>query len=326
MADLIHIGDIQNKIYTVRGKQVMLDSVLAEIYDVETRVLNQAVKRNADRFPDDFMFKLTDDEFDELRSHIVTIENQAGNLKSHTVTSKGDPSNLISQIVTSSQHGGTRKLPNAFTEQGVSMLSAVLRSKVAVDVSVSIIRAFAEMRKFIATNADFFNRLSTLEKKQLATDVKHLETDKKIDAILQALEEKSIEKKQGVFYDGQIFDAYAFVCDLIKSAKTSIKLVDNYVDETVLEMLTKRKKGVNITIFTRNPSKTLKQDTDRFNAQYPKLTIEKFDKSHDRFLIIDDKAIYHFGASLKDLGKKWFAFTRMEIETLGFLNKLNKKD
>jgi len=326
MAKLVHTGDIQNKIYTIRGKQVMLDSDLAEIYNVETKVLNQAVKRNIERFPEDFMFRLTKEEYNDLRSQNVTIETEAYNLKSQNVTSKGET--LRSQNVTIENGRGkhSKYLPNVFTEQGVSMLSAVLRSKVAIDVSISIIRAFAEMRKFLASNADIFNRLSNLEKKQLATDVKHLETDTKIDTILKALEDKTIERKQGVFYDGQIFDAYAFVCDLIKGAKTSIKLIDNYVDERVLEMLTKRGKGVEATIYTQNVSKVLKQDVEKFNAQYPPLTMEKFNKSHDRFLIIDDENIYHFGASLKDLGKKWFAFSKMEMDTIGFLNQLNTKE
>ena len=311
MTDLSKVDDIQNKIYTIRGKHVMLDSDLAEIYQVETRALNQAVKRNRGRFPDDFMFQLTKDEFDN-------------DLISQIVTSNSIDPNLISQFVISSSHGGKRKLPNVFTEQGVSMLSAVLRSNAAIEVSISIIRAFASMRKFIDNNANIFIRLSNLEQKQIANDTKQIETDNKIGLILKALEDKNTAAKQGVFYDGQVFDAYVFVIDLIKTAKSSIILIDNYVDDTVLQMFAKRKADVLIQIYTNTLTDALKLDVKKFNAQYPPVEIQKFNKSHDRFLIIDNITIYHFGASLKDLGKKWFAFSKMDITAFEMINKLNK--
>lgn len=311
MTDLSKVDDIQNKIYTIRGKHVMLDSDLAEIYQVETRVLNQAVKRNRGRFPDDFMFQLTKDEFDN-------------DLISQIVTSNSIAPNMTSQIVISSGHGGKRKLPNVFTEQGVSMLSAVLRSNIAIEVSISVIRAFASMRKFIENNANIFIRLSNLEQKQIANDTKQIETDNKIGLILKALEDKNTVAKQGVFYDGQVFDAYMFVIDLIKTAKSSIILIDNYVDDTVLQMFTKRKADVLLQIYTSTLNDGLKLDVKKFNAQYPPVEIQKFNKSHDRFLIIDNINIYHLGASLKDLGKKWFAFSKMDTNAFEMINKLNK--
>jgi phage regulator Rha-like protein len=289
--EIIVSEKIQNLIFNVRGVQVMLDSDLAEMYKVETKYLNRAVKRNIERFPEKFRFQLTNDEYENLRSQIVTSNKEEENLRF--------------QNDTSSTHGGRRYLPFAFTEQGVSMLSAVLRSDTAVQVSIKIMDAFVEMRKFISTNAGIFQRLDKVEQKQI-------ETDNKFEQIFKALEDKSIKPKQGIFYDGQVFDAYVFVADLIKSAKKTIILIDNYVDESVLQLFTKRNKNVLVTIYTKNISKALKQDLEKHNAQYPKIKIEKFAKAHDRFLIIDDATIYHIGASLKDLGKKWFAFSKME--------------
>ena len=310
--EIIKQSEIQNRIYTIRSKQVMLDSDLAEIYQVETRALNQAVKRNIDRFPDDFMFQLTKNEFENDLISQVVIPN-----KEH--------SNLKSQSVTSSSHGGKRKLPYVFSEQGVSMLSAVLRSQVAIDVSINIIRAFAEMRKFIENNANLFNRLSNIEQKQIANDVKLNDTDNKIDSILKALEDKSIKPKQDIFFNGQIFDAYTFVSDLVRTAKNSIILIDNYIDDTVFTHFSKREKNVSFTILTKNISKQLSLDVKKHNEQYPSVEVKVFKDAHDRFLIIDEKEIYHFGASLKDLGKKWFAFSKMDISSVKVLDKLKEE-
>ena len=307
--EIIQVDDIQNKIYSIRGKQVMIDKDLADIYQVETRVLNQAVKRNIERFPEDFMFRLTEKEWENLLSQIAISKNDNSNLKSQNV-------------ISSPGHGGRRKLPYVFTEQGVSMLSAVLKSKVAIDVSVKIIRAFAQMRRFIENKADIFKRLSVIEQKQIATDVKQIETDNKIDKILKALEDKSIKPNQGIFFNGQIFDAYSFVSDLIRSAKKSIILIDNYIDDTVLTHFTKRKKGVSFTIFTKNISKQLKLDLEKHNKQYPPIEIKKFKNAHDRFLIIDEKEVYHFGANLKDLGKKWFAFSKMDTSSVKIMDNV----
>ena len=305
-------GTIKTKIYTIRGFQVMLDSDLAELYGVEAKRLNEQVKRNSDRFPQNFMFQLTEDEYQILRFQNGTSSGD-DSLRSQTATSS-----LVSQNVTPNQHGGRRYLPYVFTEQGVAMLSAVLRSQTAVRMSIHIINAFVEMRRFISNNTLIFQRLDSLEQKQS-------KTDKKVEAILNAIEDKSIKPKQGIFYDGQVYDAYVFVSDLIKSAKESIILIDNYVDDTVLTLLSKREAKVKATIYSKNITKQLDLDLEKYNAQYPKIDLKKFDSSHDRFLIIDAKEVYHIGASLKDLGKKWFAFSKFDISALGILERLNEK-
>lgn len=296
---------IQSKIYTIRGVQVMLDEDLAVLYGVETKNLNKAVNRNMDRFPEKFRFQLTQEEYDNLKFQIGTSSLNAS---------------LRSQFVTlEKQHGGRRYLPYVFTEQGVSMLSAVLRSKTAIEVSIKIIDTFVNMRKFLSQNASLFTRIDSIEKRQISYEIKN---DTKVDAILNAIEEKGTPQKQHIFYDGQIFDAYLFVSDIIKSAKSSIKLIDNYIDESTLVLFTKRDTKVDMKIYTKTISKQLKLDLEKHNAQYPKIDIEIFDLSHDRFLIIDEKDIYHFGASLKDLGKKWFAVSRMDINSFDILGKL----
>jgi hypothetical protein len=278
---------IQNKIYTIRNVQVMLDSDLAELYLVKIKVLNQAVKRNIERFPREFMFQLSKEEFENLKSQFVT-----------------------------SSWGGKRKLPYAFTEQGVAMLSGVLRSETAVKVSIQIINAFVAMRRFIASNAQIFQRLGTVEKKQL-------EYDMKFEEIFNAIQSKEILPKKGIFFNGQIFDAYTFVSDIIRSANTSIMLIDNYIDDSVLTLFNKRNKNVKVTIFTREISKELLLDLTKYNTQYPKIEIREFKDSHDRFLIIDNKRVYHFGASLKDLGKKWFAFSTFDKEVFSLMERLS---
>jgi ORF6N domain len=245
---------IQSKIYTIRGLQVMLDGDLAKLYAIESKRLNEQVKRNSNRFPEKFKFQLTEKEFQNLRSQFATLETG---------------------------HGKHRKyLPYAFTEQGVSMLSAVLKSDTAVKVSIQIMDAFVNMRKFINNNAQIFQRLTNIEQKQISTELrninKHLEIDTKLDQIFDAIESREVKPKQGIFFDGQIFDAYLFVADLIKSAKTSIVLIDNYVDETVLTLLTKRQKLCNATIYTKNLSKNLQLDLKKHNEQYPPIIIKKF--------------------------------------------------
>jgi hypothetical protein len=281
---------IESQIYTVRGKQVMLDSDLASIYQVETKVFNQAVKRNSDRFPGHFRFQLEQDEFNAI--------------------------NLRSQIVTSSlNYGGRRYLPYAFTEQGIAMLSAILRSTIAIKVSIEILNAFVEMRKILAGNAALFHRLDTMELKQM-------EADQKFKELFKALESGKLHSEKGIFYNGQIFDAYAFVSDIVRTAKKSIILIDNYVDDTVLTLLGKRNDNVAAMIYTKNIGNQLQLDIQRYNNQYPPVKIEIFPHAHDRFLIIDHVELYHIGASLKDLGKKWFAFSRMDIEVGRMLQAL----
>jgi len=283
----------------------MFDSDLAELYQVEVKVLNQAVKRNINRFPEHFRFQLTDEEFNNLRSQSVTLEKKNNFLRSQIVTLE-------------SQRGKHRKyLPFAFTEQGVAMLSAVLRSDVAVQVSIQIMQAFVNMRKFLLQNASVFQRLGQLELKQL-------QTDEKIERVFKALEAGQLQPDKGIFFDGQIFDAYSFVADLIKKAESHIIVVDNYVDESVLTLLGKRKEKVTVTVYTREINKTLQLDVQRHNSQYPPIAVKTFAQSHDRFLLIDKKELYHIGASLKDLGKKWFAFSRMDSLTGQVLKQLKE--
>ncbi|MDQ1298060.1 MAG: hypothetical protein QG558_599, partial [Campylobacterota bacterium] len=225
-----------------------------------------------------------------------------------------------SQIATSNKEiMGLRKLPFVFTEQGVSMLSAVLKSTTAIQTSIQIIKSFVNMRRFLLNNANIFQRLEAVEKKQISYEIK---TDSKIDYILNAIEDKSTKPKQGIFYDGQIFDAYVFVNNLIKSAKNSIILIDNYIDESILTLLSKREPDCKATIYTKNMTKQVELDLKKHNAQYPPIEIKKFDLSHDRFLILDESEIYHIGASLKDLGKKWFGFSKMDKESFEMIGRL----
>ncbi len=294
---------IQRKVFRIRDNQVMLDSDLALFYGVETKALNQAVRRNSDRFPEEFMFQLTDSEWISLRPKVNTSNDEP--LRSQNVTFKNG-------------RGKHRKyLPYVFTEQGVAMLSAVLKSETAVKMSIQIISAFVAMRKFLAANAVVFQRLDNLEYKQI-------ETDKKFEKVFDALQRKDLEPRQGVFFEGQIFDAHKFVSSLIRKAEKSILLLDNYIDESVLDLLTKKKPIVEVIILTKTISKTLKLDEKKFNEQYGSLTIKQFNKAHDRFIIIDDKDVYHFGASLKDLGKKWFAFSKMDKSAFVLLEYLEK--
>jgi phage regulator Rha-like protein len=287
-SSLILADDIQKYIYTIRGVQVMFDEELAKLYGVETKRLNEQVKRNIERFPAEFMFQLSESEFENLRSQFATLEKGRG------------------------QH--RKYLPYVFTEQGVAMLSAVLRSETAVKVSVQIMNAFVAMRRFLLSNVQVFQRLDSLELKQA-------QTDQKVERVLNAIEDKSAMPKQGIFFDGQVFDAYAFVSDLIRAANRRIILIDNYVDESVLLLLAKRKAGVDVQLLTKTNSRQLAQDIAKFNAQYPSIEAREFKLAHDRFLIIDDD-IYHIGASLKDLGKKWFAFSKMEMRAIEMLGKV----
>ena len=279
-------GNIEPLIKVIRGQQVMLDKDLAILYGVEAKVLNQAVKRNVERFPNDFRFQLTKEEC--LRSQIVTLNEKQG------------------------QH--LKYMPYAFTEQGVAMLSSVLRSQTAIEVNIQIMRAFVSMRHFMVNNASVFSRLETIEYHQLEMQQHQQETDKRIDEVFRRLDEGNAKPKQGVFYNGQVYDAYTFVSDLIKSAKKRIVLIDNYVDETVLTLLDKRDNNVSAIIYTQQISRQFQLDIDRHNAQYAPIDVETFRFSHDRFLCIDDD-VYHIGTSIKDLGKKWFGFSKMEILT-----------
>jgi hypothetical protein len=307
MSDKIPFNDsllIENRIFNIRGLPVMLDSDLAKLYQVETKVLNQAVKRNGERFPNWMMFHITMDEWVASRSQFVTM--------------KPEQEILRSQIVTSSQqYGGRRYLPFAFTEQGVAMLSAVLKSEIAIKISLEIIQAFVTLRRSGIQLSGFQQRLELIERKQI-------DNDSKFDAIFHALEKADPIPKQGIFFNGQIFDAYIFASDLIKKATKSIILVDNYVDETTLALLSKSNKNVEATIYSEKFNPTFKNDLLKFNQQYTPINFCVLKNNHDRFLIIDRKELYHIGASLKDLGKKLFAFSRMDAELDRLLKEVEK--
>ena len=288
------LEDIENLILNIRGKQVMLDRDLARLYGVETKVLNQAVKRNIERFPEDFMFQLTNEEFENWKSQIVTSNWMTQNATSNSIIM------------------GARKLPNAFTENGIAMLSGVLNSQTAIRVNIEIMRAFVAMRHSILANNQLFNRIENIEHNQLLMIQWKEKTDSQINTIFQTLAKHELPV-EGVFHNGQIFDAYKFATDLIKSANKSLVLIDNYIDESVLLMLSKRKSGVTADIYTYPISQTLRQDLQKHNRQYSPINIHNHTTSHDRFLIIDDTEVYHIGASLKDLGKKLFAFSKLNI-------------
>lgn len=291
MNELITTSKINEKIHHIRGSFVMLDHELAQIYGVETKTFNQAVKRNIERFPDGFRFQLTDEESQNLRS----------------------------QFVTSSLHGGRRYLPYVFTEQGVAMLSAILKSKTAVEISIQIMQTFVQMRALLTSHEQLVHKINHIEHKQTSFEI---EAKEKFEALFSALEDKTTLKNQGVFFDGQIFDAHTFVSDLIRKAKKSIILLDNYIDDTVLTQLSKSNKNVKIYILTKNISNQLKLDAKKYGEQYSAIELIEFNLSHDRFLIIDD-GIYHIGASLKDLGKKWFAFSKLENNSFGIMEQIN---
>lgn len=274
IASLDYVQPIEQLIHTIRNTQVILDEDIARLYSVTTGHLNEKVKRNIGRFDYDFMFQLTSEEFSILRSQNVTAS-----------------------------WGGRRSLPFAFTELGVAMLSSVLTSKEAIEVNKQIMRAFSAMRRFLVSNAQVFQRLENLEYKLIVTD-------EKVALLFDKIEEGKLEPRQGIFFDGQIYDAYEFICGLIKSAKTRIVLIDNYVDNTVLTMLDKRDTGVSATIYTQKISAQLRLDITKHNAQYAAIDVREFTKSHDRFLILDNQ-VYLIGASIKDLGKKWFAVSLM---------------
>ena len=272
---------IENRIFHIRGVPVMLDTDLANIYGVQTKTLNQAVTRNKERFPDYFLFQISNEEWENLRSQNVT-SRQA--------------------------HGGRRYLPFAFTEQGVAMLSAILKSPRAISISIQIINAFVSMRKY----GCFINNIPLKVEK---LEIKQFELDKKIDKIFTALENADPIPNQGIFFNGQIFDAYKFVSDVIKSAKKSIILIDNYIDENTLAILSKKGKNVEAIVYSEKSNPLLNNDFAKFAEQYPPVKFLTLKNNHDRFLIIDKKEMYHIGASLKDLGKKLFAFSRMDAET-----------
>ena len=291
--------NIKNLIYTIRGKQVMLDSDVAMLYHYETKKINQTVKRNIERFPKKFCFQLTEDEMENLRSQFVTSSLKKEN------------------------YGGRRYLPYVFTEQGIAMLSGLLKNKIAVQVSIYIMDAFVEMRKFITNNAQVFERLTNVEYKIFEQNKMLTEHEKKFEKVFNELQkEKTAEFKQSIFFDGQIYDAYSLIIDIIKQAEHKILIIDNYIDDSILKILSKKNKNVEAVVLTSPNCNLNRLDINKFNKQYPVLKVARTNKFHDRFIVIDNKKLYHVGASLKDLGKKCFAISK--IEDMEYVEKISK--
>lgn len=285
--------NIKNLIYNIRGKQVMLDSDVAILYHYPTKRINETVNRNKKRFPEDFCFQLTELDIKNMRSQIATaskiLENKFRNKK---------------------------YLPYAFTEQGIAMLSGLLKNDIAIQVSINIMNAFVEMRKFILLNGEVFQEINIIKEKLL-------EYDKKFDVVFNELQNnKEKEFKQKIFFDGQIYDAYSLIIDIIKKAKNKILIIDNYIDDSILKMLSKKNKNVEVVILTSQNCNITKLDIQKFNKQYSNLKLAYTNKFHDRFIVIDNKELYHCGASLKDLGKKCFAISRME--DMEYIDKISK--
>lgn len=286
--------DIRNMIHLIRGQYVMIDRDLANLYGVETKRLNEQVKRNIKRFPSDFCFQLTATEDDNLRSQIAT---------------------------SSRKHGGRRYLPYVFTEAGVAMLSAVLSSEVAVETSVRIMNTFVEMRRFIVNNAALFERISAVELKQLEYQK---DTDRKMDEIFTYIADHA-ESNQKLFFEGQIYDAFSLITSIIRKSGKMIRLVDNYVDISTLNILSKKNPGVSVTVYTNPKTHLTKKDVETFDGQYPDLTVKYTDAFHDRFLVLDDLEAYIIGASLKDAGKKCFGLIAIDDSAFkkNLVDKLN---
>ena len=279
----IESKDIESLVYVIRGKQVILDSDLAMLYHVETGAMNRAVKRNQKRFPEDFCFQLTEEEYLRCQNGISKDDGESG-------------------------RGGRRYMPYAFTEQGISMLSAILRSDVAINVSIGIMRAFVEMRKFLATNSLILNRVNELEVRQREYQKS---TEERFDKVFQYIEDHA-ESEQKIFFDGQIYDAFSLITSVIRKAQKEIILIDGYVDVDTLNILAKKNDGVDVKIITYASARLTNTDVTNFNAQYPTLTVKKTQVFHDRFIILDGKTAYHIGASIKDAGRKCFGISLLE--------------
>ena len=292
------IENIKNLIYTIREKQVMLDSDVAILYHYETKRINETVRRNKERFPINFCFQLTEDETENLRSQFATSSLEKN-------------------------YGGRRTLPYVFTEQGIAMLSGLLKNEIAIQVSINIMNAFVEMRKLLVTNGQVFERLSNVEYKLLEQDRMLSDHEKNFEKVFDELQKNEKEKfSQKIFFDGQIYDSYSLIIDIIKTAKNKILIIDNYIDDSILKMLAKKNKDVEVVILTSQNSNISKLYINKFNKQNPILKIAITNKFHDRFIVIDNKELYHCGASLKDLGKKCFAISKMEDTE--YVEKVNK--
>lgn len=293
--NIISNEEIKKLIYTIRGKQVMFDSDVAMLYHYQTKRINETVSRNKERFPENFCFQLTEEEFKNLKRQSTILNLNQGNNWSQIATSSKNEN---------SKHRGKKYIPYAFTEQGIAMLSGLLKNDIAVQVSINIMNAFVEMRKFLMLNGQVFERLTNME-------YKLLDHDKKFDEVFNQLQlEENI--KQRIFFDGQIYDAYSLIIDIIKRANKKILIIDNYIDDSILKMLTKKKDNIEVVILTSNKSSIENLDIQKFNKEYPALKVAKTNKFHDRFIIIDNKEMYHLGASIKDLGKKCFGINKIE--------------
>lgn len=289
--------DIKSLIYTIRGKQVMVDRDVAMLYHYPTKRINETVNRNKKRFPEFFCFQLNEEEYKSLRCKNFTLNKDNTN-----------DDCLRSQIATLNKNTGRGKhrkyLPYVFTEQGIAMLAGLLKNDIAIQVSINIMNAFVEMRKFLIQNGQIFERLTNVE-------YKLLEHDRKFDMVFNELQQGEITK-QRIFFDGQIYEAYSLIIDIIKKANKRILIIDNYIDDSILKMLTKKKNNVKVVILTSDKSNIENLDIQKFNQEYPFLKVSKTNKIHDRFIIIDNKEMYHLGASIKDLGKKCFGINKIE--------------
>ena len=319
-ASLQPLENIENLIHVIRGKQVMLDVDLARLYGVETKRLNEQVKRNMDRFPEDFMFQLSKDEVDFLRSQIATIENGDNNvLRSQIATIENEGNGLRSQIVTLDMRGRHVKyMPYAFTENGVAMLSGVLRSPQVININIQIMRAFNAMRHFIASNTQVFQRLEVMERNQLAMNASqaelssHLaENDKKLEEVFRRLDEGETTPKEAIFFEGKFFEARLLLEQIIKTATKRVVIIDGYIDAETFDMLDVRAKGVTADIYSDGEHKNLRDMHNADKGKQPVNTHKWSKSSHDRWVIIDD-TLYHCGHSVKDLGKKLSAIMKMD--------------
>ena len=297
---LTDADSIRSRILTVRGVQVMLDRDLAELYGVPTKVLNQAVKRNIERFPERFMFQLTREDISNLRSQFST-SNAATSLRSQIVTiNKGQGQHL-------------KYMPYAFTEQGIAMLSAVLKSETAILVSIRIMDAFVAMRRTLASLAPLLSRIEATERRQLKQEEVQFRNEERFKLILDAMQDKKFPP-QKVFYDGQIYDAFEQMKKFVRAARSELIIIDPYFADSVLPLVAQKRSGVSVLVVKNSRSKLLHAvDVAQFNAQYSNsLAVKVSDRFHDRFLVIDNATLIHVGASLNHLGKKCFAFSSLD--------------
>ena len=314
VAEPANADAIRSRILTIRGVQVMLDRDLAELYGVPTKRLNEQVKRNIERFPERFMFQLTVEDAADLRSQFATSNKEA----------ETGIDVLRSQFATS-KRGGTRYLPYAFTEHGIIMLASVLNSPTAIAASVQITDTFVAMRRALASLAPLLSRIEATERRQLKQEDAQARNEERFKHIFNAMQDKKFPP-QKVFYDGQIYDAFAQMKKFVRMAKKDLVVIDPYFADPVLSLIAQKRQGVSVLVVKNSRSRLLHAvDVERFNAQYAdSLTVKVSDSFHDRFLIIDGSTLIHVGASLNHLGKKCFAFSSLDKSNIpDILAKLN---